>query len=89
MNSETFISNIMHVFFSLALISYVAPYFLIALLPLLVIFVIIYKIFSRNMRDLKRLDMVLRSPLLSHVTATVQGISTIYAYRKTDDFLKK
>ncbi|KAK7462637.1 hypothetical protein BaRGS_00038317, partial [Batillaria attramentaria] len=86
---EIFIANILHVLFSLALICYVAPFFLIALVPLVIMFVIMYRIFTRTIRDLKRLDMVSRAPLLSHITASVQGITTIHAYRKTSDFLKR
>lgn len=86
---EVFITNILQVLFAVGLIAYVAPYFVIALVPLIIVFVIMYRIFTSTIRDLKRLDMVSRAPLLSHITATVQGISTIYAYGKADDFLKK
>ena len=86
---EVFIGNILYVVFSLGLICFVAPWFLLALLPLLITFIIIFRIFTQTVRDIKRLDMVSKSPLISHLTASVQGITTIYAYAKTKDFLKK
>jgi ABC-type bacteriocin/lantibiotic exporter with double-glycine peptidase domain len=89
MTSEVFLTNVLHVVFSLGLIAYVAPYFLIALVPLLVIFFLIFRVFTATVRTIKREDMISRAPLISHITASVQGIATIHAYRKEKDFIKQ
>ena len=89
MMAEVFLSNILHVIFALGLISYVAPWFLLALVPLVITFFIMFNVFTQTVRDMKRQDMVSKSPLISHITASVQGITTIYAYSKTKDFLKR
>ncbi|XP_076436012.1 ATP-binding cassette sub-family C member 5-like [Babylonia areolata] len=89
MTFEVFIANILHILFSLGLISFVAPWFLLALLPLVVAFTVIFRVFTGTIRDMKRQDMVTRAPLVSHITASVQGITTIHAYCKADQFLSK
>ncbi|KAL4220768.1 Multidrug resistance-associated protein 5 [Mactra antiquata] len=87
--SEMFLQNICMILFALAIISYVSPYFLIALIPLIICFIVLNIIFSTGVRELMRMNQITKSPVISHVTATVQGISTVYAYNKTDQFLDK
>ncbi|KAL8625042.1 hypothetical protein ACOMHN_012051 [Nucella lapillus] len=89
MTFEVFVCNVLHILFSMGLISYVAPWFLIALLPLVVTFFIMFFVFKGTIRDIKRQDMVSRAPLLSHITTSVQGIATIHAYSKSNHFLSK
>ena len=84
-----FIQNILLILSALVLIAYVSPWFLIALVPLIISFIVLNIIFTSGVRELKRMDMITRSPLLSHVTASVQGISTIHAYGKMDHFIKR
>lgn len=38
---------------------------------------------------MKRLENVSRSPIFSSVAATVQGLSTIHAFGKENDFISK
>lgn len=39
------------------------------------------------MRDLKRMENITRSPVLSFVTTTIQGLNTIHAFQKEKNFL--
>ena len=84
-----FIQNILLILSALVMIAYVSPWFIIALVPLLICFFVLNILFTSGVRELKRMDMITRSPLLSHVTASVQGISTIHAYGKMDQFVKR
>lgn len=68
------------------MIATVFPWFLVGLFPLIVLFLLIVRVFNRSVRQLKRMDGVTRSPLYSHLTATVQGLSTLHAYNKMADF---
>ena len=68
------------------MISVLFYWFLIALVFFIALFVFLNIIFRRSVRELKRLDNVSRSPIFSHISASVQGLSTLHAYGKTDEF---
>ncbi|XP_061171411.1 ATP-binding cassette sub-family C member 5-like [Saccostrea echinata] len=88
-SAEIFLMNILMIIFALISIAYVSPYFLIALLPLAVAFFVLNFVFTSGVRELKRMDARTRSPLISHITATVQGISTIHAFGKSTEFMDR
>ena len=70
-------------------ISYVAPKFLIALPFLAVFYRFIQKYYIASSRELKRWDSVLRSPIYSFFTETIEGTSTIRAYGRQHAFTAK
>lgn len=72
---------------SLSFIMMVVPWFMIALVILAVIFVFFSRMFRCALRDLKRLENVSRSPIYSHVTASISGLSTLRAFKKENDFV--
>ncbi|XP_048341307.1 LOW QUALITY PROTEIN: ATP-binding cassette sub-family C member 8 [Sphaerodactylus townsendi] len=74
---------------ALAVISYVTPVFLIALFPLAVICYFIQKYFRVASRDLQQLDDSTQLPLLSHFSETVEGLTTIRAFRYEVRFKQK
>ncbi|XP_057363418.1 ATP-binding cassette sub-family C member 8 isoform X5 [Manis pentadactyla] len=74
---------------ALAVISYVTPVFLVALLPLAVICYFIQKYFRVASRDLQQLDDTTQLPLLSHFAETVEGLTTIRAFRYEARFQQK
>lgn len=78
--------NVVRISISIGMIAAVFPWFLIGLAPLIVIFGLINRVFNRSSRQLKRMDGITRSPIYSHLTATVQGLSTLHAYNKMADF---
>uniref|UniRef100_A0AC11DAJ1 ATP binding cassette subfamily C member 8 n=1 Tax=Ovis aries TaxID=9940 RepID=A0AC11DAJ1_SHEEP len=74
---------------ALAVISYVTPVFLVALLPLAVVCYFIQKYFRVASRDLQQLDDTTQLPLLSHFAETVEGLTTIRAFRYETRFQQK
>ncbi|XP_053403768.1 ATP-binding cassette sub-family C member 5-like [Mercenaria mercenaria] len=87
--SEMFLQNTLMILFALGMIAYVSPWFLIALVPMVLCFLALNIIFTSGVRELMRMNAITKSPLISHVTATVQGISTVHAYGKSDQFIEK
>nr|AKC42151.1 ABCC9 [Petromyzon marinus] len=66
---------------ALGIIAYVTPIFLIALVPLAIAYYFIQKYFRVASRDLQELDDSTQLPLFSHFSETVEGITTIRAFR--------
>lgn len=75
--------------FSIALAIYVTPWILVGLAPLAIVFYFMKKISAVTIRQLKRLENVTRSPLISHVNVTSQGLPTIVAYGQQAQFVKR
>ncbi|CAL8263544.1 unnamed protein product [Merluccius merluccius] len=74
---------------ALGVISYVTPYFLFALLPLAVACYFIQKYFRVASRDLQQLEDSTQLPLLSHFSETVEGLTTIRAFRYEPRFRQR
>ncbi|XP_078614097.1 ATP-binding cassette sub-family C member 5-like isoform X5 [Branchiostoma floridae x Branchiostoma japonicum] len=87
--AEMFLQNSCQLLLSIAMVAYALPYFLIAIVPLTVIFMYIRNLSGSALRELKRLENVSRSPWFCHLTATVQGLATIHAYNKTEETVNR
>ncbi|XP_078614435.1 ATP-binding cassette sub-family C member 4-like [Branchiostoma floridae x Branchiostoma japonicum] len=64
----------------------VNPWVLIPTLPILLLFVYIRKYYLSTSRDIKRLEGTTRSPMFSHLSATIQGLWTIRAFGAQESF---
>ncbi|XP_077309834.1 ATP-binding cassette sub-family C member 8 isoform X2 [Lithobates pipiens] len=74
---------------ALAVISYVTPIFIISLLPLAITCYFIQKHFRVASRDLQQLEDSTQLPLLAQFSETVEGLTTIRAFRYETRFQQK
>ncbi|OMH80271.1 Metal resistance protein YCF1 [Zancudomyces culisetae] len=73
--------------FSMAVIALSLPLFLIIVIPLSFVYIFLQNIYLQVSRDLKRLDSVSRSPIYQQFQETIDGISTIRAFRQNGWFV--
>uniref|UniRef100_A0A8C3W6N7 Multidrug resistance-associated protein 4 n=1 Tax=Catagonus wagneri TaxID=51154 RepID=A0A8C3W6N7_9CETA len=64
----------------------VIPWTAIPLIPLGVIFFVLRRYFLATSRDVKRLEATTRSPVFSHLSASLQGLWTIRAFKAEQRF---
>ncbi|XP_030837938.1 multidrug resistance-associated protein 5 [Strongylocentrotus purpuratus] len=88
-NLELTLMSVSLILASLVTISVVFPYFLAAVVPILIVFYFIMNFYRKGVNDLKQIENVSRSPWFSHIGSTAMGLATIHAYDKTADMIKK
>ncbi|TRY63252.1 hypothetical protein TCAL_05777 [Tigriopus californicus] len=79
----------MDISFTLILIAIATPWFIIVALGLFVMFCLIILYYIRTSRQLKRLESISKSPILSHISETLRGVSSLRAYHCADQFVSK
>ncbi|KAF9586638.1 hypothetical protein BGW38_000371 [Lunasporangiospora selenospora] len=73
------------VFGIIFVISYSTPIFLVAVPPLLIIFLLVLNYYVKASGSLKRLYSVSKSPLHQHFSETLAGVSTIRSIQRLED----
>ncbi|PPQ67201.1 hypothetical protein CVT24_011272 [Panaeolus cyanescens] len=79
---RAFVSTLVSVFGTIALVFYTFPYLGIIFLPLSVLYYMASVYYRRNSVETQRLDSVLRSTLFASYSESLTGLSTIRAYRQ-------
>uniref|UniRef100_A0A6Q2Z9P0 ATP-binding cassette sub-family C member 5 n=1 Tax=Esox lucius TaxID=8010 RepID=A0A6Q2Z9P0_ESOLU len=87
-NMENFLQFCLMVTYIMVSISAVFPFLLIAIVLVGAIFSVILYLFQRSIREMKRMENISRSPWISLTTSTIQGLSTIHAYNKKDQYIQ-
>ena len=84
---DTFLWCVLYVLSSLATITVATPWFGIAVLPLMIIYIKILNYFRDVSRETKRLESISRSPVYAHFSETIGGLATIRAYEQSTRFI--
>ena len=74
---------------SVALIAAIVPWFLLVLPVTGAAFMLVYAVFRVGIQRLQRFQLESMAPVLTHVDATVHGLSSIHAYERVDDFHRR
>ena len=72
---------------NISVISYSTHEFLYVIIPLFIIYIFIQRGYVKSSRQLTRLESISKSPILSHFIESVNGASTIRAFRLTKQFI--
>nr|CAH8872156.1 unnamed protein product [Trichobilharzia regenti] len=86
-NMRVALVTLSHVLVCFTLICIALPWFLIALVPIIGCLFILQRFYMATSRQLKRLESVRRSPVLSYFQETLSGISVIRAFKRENEFL--
>uniref|UniRef100_A0A3Q2GHS4 Multidrug resistance-associated protein 4 n=1 Tax=Cyprinodon variegatus TaxID=28743 RepID=A0A3Q2GHS4_CYPVA len=70
----------------IAIAGVIIPGILIPVVPLLAVFLFLRHYFLQTSRDIKRLESTMRSPVFSHLSSSLQGLSSIRAFRVQHQF---
>ncbi|EGT53641.1 hypothetical protein CAEBREN_30570 [Caenorhabditis brenneri] len=89
MNFRTLLMCLLQAAFTLTVIIISTPLFSSIILPLAFIYLVILKFYVPTFRQLRRLESVHRSPILSNFGETIQGAVSIRAFKKIDEFCKQ
>ncbi|XP_023779640.1 multidrug resistance-associated protein 7 [Cyanistes caeruleus] len=81
-----FLANIYGLLGMLVIMTYGLPWIGLVLLPLAVVYFFIQRYYRFTSRELKRLHSVTLSPIYTHFSETLSGLSTIRAMRATKRF---
>ncbi|RWS30508.1 multidrug resistance-associated protein 5-like isoform X4, partial [Leptotrombidium deliense] len=84
-----FLNRLFLVLFNVVVIMYVYPWFAIPTLISSATIFTVYTIFRTTVKHLKRIESNFRSPVITLISSTVQGLLTIKAYKKQSLFLFK
>lgn len=80
-NDDNCLQTFLNVVGILVISAIVSPYLLIPIVVLAFLSVPLRRIYIRTARDIQRLDAISRSPVYSHITSTVDGLTAIRAFR--------
>lgn len=71
----------------IVIISYTTAYFILVVIPLLIFFIFLQRVYVACARQIKRIDSVKKSPVYAFFSESLAGTPTIRAYRQQKRFI--
>ena len=84
-----YISNIIEIAMTLVYVSYYVPTSLFIVPVTIGVFILIMRDFMKVSKEMRRVSRTVYSPILTHLSESVDGVSTIRTYKKTHQFEDK
>ncbi|KAJ7454698.1 ABC transporter [Mycena latifolia] len=81
-----FFATLSNIIGAIILIAIILPWFLIAVVCILILYVYFAAFYRASAREIKRLDALLRSSLYTHFSESLSGLATIRAYGVAERF---
>ena len=85
---KSLIECVLSLISTVIIISSSTPFILLALIPVIVVYVLVQRYFIPSNRQLKRMQSASKSPIFAHFSETQAGVTTVRAYRLTGRFIK-
>ncbi|XP_054157840.1 multidrug resistance-associated protein 1-like isoform X1 [Oppia nitens] len=89
MSLRILLNTTLSVLATIIIITIETPLFIAVFVPIFIIYYLIQKVYIITSRQLKRLESITRSPIYTHFSETINGVSTIRAYACSDRFIKE
>ncbi|XP_075149498.1 sulfonylurea receptor [Haematobia irritans] len=64
----------------------ITPWFMVVTIPVCLAYYVIQKFYRCSSRELQRIENATNSPVISHLSETIQGVTTIRAYNQESRF---
>jgi ABC-type multidrug transport system fused ATPase/permease subunit len=74
---------------AIVIISISSPVFLVALLPLALLYLALMRVFIPTSRQVQRFESSSKSPVNLHFSETISGVTTLRAFGEQDRFIKE
>ncbi|XP_039602405.1 multidrug resistance-associated protein 1-like [Polypterus senegalus] len=86
---RTWFNCLLDVMATIVVIIVATPLFAVAIVPLAILYFSIQRYYIASSRQIRRLDGASRSPVISHFSETLLGVSTIRAFGYQDRFISQ
>ncbi|CAG5117053.1 unnamed protein product, partial [Candidula unifasciata] len=83
------VNSVGRVLMSLINITYSTPIVLAVIIPVVILYVLVQRIYIPASRQIRRIDSTTRSPIYVHFSETLSGVSSIRAYGVQERFAKQ
>ena len=86
MNLRTMLNTVLKTIVTVIILLMQTPYFLVAFVPLLVVYLFVQRVYIASSRQLKRIESTSKSPVYTHFSETVTGSTSIRAFDAVQHF---